>query len=145
MSSPSISFKISNISNSLNKQDKFQNEFTQQGVHIYNPGSFQWNLHETKGRFPSKRLYHHSFYESPYFFIYGGLSHDKKKILHDMFCLNCENFTWKRFFFLEGPTPRLHSALCEMDSNKYIIGGVSLPENLLLNDIWSFSFGFFIF
>ena len=27
-----------------------------------------------------------------------------------------------------------------MGNKKYIIGGASMPENLLLNDIWSFSF-----
>ena len=100
----------------------------------------QWTLRECKGRLPTKRIYQHNWYEAPNFFIYGGLSVDKK-VLHDMFCLNCETYTWKRFFFLEGPSPRLHSSFCSVGSLNYLIGGVSLPENLVMNDVWSLSFG----
>lgn len=57
-----------------------------------------------------------------------------------MYVLNTDNYQWKRFFWLEGPTPRLDSALVNMGSKKYIIGGSSMPENLLYNEIWQFSF-----
>lgn len=112
----------------------------QQGIHFYNPATNQWTFEQTKGRNPGKRLFHSSFYESPHFFIYGGVSQDQK-ILHDMFCLNCETFVWKRFFFLEGPTPRLHSGFCEVGDRKFFFGGVSLPERLVMNDVWTLSFG----
>jgi hypothetical protein len=81
-----------------------------------------------------------SFYESPHFFIYGGISQDQK-ILHDMFCLNCETLIWKRFFFLEGPIPRLYSGFCEFGDRKFFYGGISLPERLVMNDVWTLSFG----
>ena len=54
--------------------------------------------------------------------------------------LNTETFQWKRFFYLEGPPPRVHSGFSGAGQRKYIIGGSSMPENLLLNDIWLFSF-----
>jgi len=54
--------------------------------------------------------------------------------------LNSETFQWKRFFYLEGPPPRLFSGFSGTGPKKYIIGGCSMPENLFLNDIWLFSF-----
>ena len=77
---------------------------------------------------------------APYFFIYGGMTQEKK-ILFDIYALNCENYTWKRFFSLEGPIARLNSAFANMGLKKYFIGGASHPENLVLNDVWSLSFG----
>ena len=47
---------------------------------------------------------------------------------------------WRRFFSLEGPLARLYSAFATLGGKKYIIGGASYPENLVLNDIWSLSF-----
>ena len=55
--------------------------------------------------------------------------------------LNCKDYSWKRFFSLEGPLTRLYSAFVNMGAKKYIIGGASYPENLVLNDIWTLSFG----
>ena len=55
--------------------------------------------------------------------------------------LNTQNFNWKRFFSLEGPLTRLHASFVNMGAKKYVIGGGSFPENLVLNEIWSLSFG----
>jgi len=87
--------------------------------------------------------YSHSFYKfslAPNFFVYGGTSQDKK-ILFDIYVLNTDTWTWKKFFSLDGPLARLHSAFVNLGMKKYLIGGASYPENLVLNDIWSLSFG----
>lgn len=55
-----------------------------------------------------------------------------------MYVLNCDTYEWKRFFWLEGPTPRIDCQLVSMGPKKYIIGGSSMPENWVLQDIWSF-------
>lgn len=56
-----------------------------------------------------------------------------------MFCLNVDNMMWRRIFSLEGPPPRLYGSFVNMGSRKYLIGGNSLPDNVVLNDIWSLS------
>jgi hypothetical protein len=75
------------------------------------------------------------WYESPYLFIYGGLSAEGKS-LNDTYILNMETFQWRRFFYLEGPPPRLYFGFCEYGQSSYLIGGSSMPENLLRNDVW---------
>ena len=94
------------------------------------------------GKIPSKRADHFLFYESPY--VIMGFGCDKqKRLLSDLFCLNVENWVWKRFFSLEGPNIRYRPVVatypgCCLAQN-YIIGGVSLPDHLAMGDIWSFS------
>lgn len=39
----------------------------------------------------------------------------------------------------KGPTPRVYSQLVNAGDRKFIIGGASMPENLLSNEVWSFS------
>lgn len=53
-----------------------------------------------------------------------------------MFALNCETWTWKRFFYYEGPPCRLHGAFTVEGNYKYYYGGITFPENLVLNDLW---------
>ena len=48
---------------------------------------------------------------------------------------------WKRFFFLEGPPPRIHGSFVIIGKRKYLVGGSSMPENLLYNDLWSMNLG----
>lgn len=79
---------------------------------------------------------------APFFFIYGGLSNDNK-ILNDMYCLNCETFQWRRLFYYEAPPNRLFGGFASTGFAKsYLIGGITFPENLVLNDVWQFSLGY---
>jgi len=110
-----------------------------QNVYIYDPAENSWQIQKCKDKIPSKRIFHHSWYEAPNFFVYGGTSQDKK-ILFDIYVLNTDSWTWKKFFSLDGPLARLHSAFVNLGVKKYLIGGASYPENLVLNDIWSLSF-----
>ena len=61
-----------------------------------------------------------------------------------MFALNCETFTWKRFFFLEGPSHRIHGAFANSLNYKYLIAGITQPENMVVNDLWQLSLGMII-
>lgn len=56
-----------------------------------------------------------------------------------MYILNTEKYIWKRFFYLEGPQGRLDFGFATQGQRKYLIGGASMPENLLLDDVWQLS------
>lgn len=56
-----------------------------------------------------------------------------------MYFLNVDNYEWKKFFWLDGPSPRVDCQLINMGIKKYIIGGASMPENWVNDDIWCFS------
>lgn len=68
--------------------------------------------------------------------MYGGVTLDNKTA-SDMYILNTEKYVWKRFFSLEGPPGRLDFGFSSQSNIKYLVGGASMPENLLLDDVWS--------
>ena len=94
---------------------------------------------ETSGQYPSNRTCHNSWYEYPNFFIYGGITKENT-LCNDLYCLNTENFKWKKFFIVEGPYNRISCAFTTGFECRFLIGGSSLPENLLLNDVWFLDF-----
>ena len=71
--------------------------------------------------------------------MFGGATRDNK-VFNDIHMLNTDTYQWKRFFYLEGPPPRVFSGFSDAGSRKYIIGGCTLSDNSLFNDIWLFSF-----
>ena len=85
-----------------------------------------------------------------HFFIYGG-SGDKGRSMGDFYFLNLKNWVWKRLFILEVPPSRNHHTLTDSGKmhfiskainakEKIIFGGICLPENVLLNDVWIFNY-----
>ncbi|EAR82549.1 kelch motif protein (macronuclear) [Tetrahymena thermophila SB210] len=131
----SIQFKIAELDNPFTLNPALQNNT----IHYFDPINQDWTEYECTGKIPSKRIYHQSWYQSPYLFIYGGLS-PEKKILNDMYVLNCDTRVWNSFFWYNGPNPpKIYSQLVNMGDRKFVIGGASMPENLLTNEVWSFS------
>lgn len=59
---------------------------------------------------------------------------------NDLYCLNTETLKWRKFFILEVPYNRVSSAFTNGYECRFLIGGSSLPENLLLNDVWFLDF-----
>lgn len=92
---------------------------------------------DTIGRQPSARCYHTSFYEEPYLYIYAGQG-DKGRSLGDCAVLNMKTCEWKRLFFTEPPTPRHQHVMANTAQKKikYVFGGISMPDNILYNDLW---------
>jgi len=70
------------------------------------------------------RLQHYALYETPHLIIYGGL---EKKLLNEMYVLNCRTMIWKKMFSLESPPPRLAGAFLQLKDRKYLIGGCKHP------------------
>ena len=61
-------------------------------------------------------------------------------ICNDLYCMDTTTFKWKKLFCLEGPYNRVGSAFTHGFDTRFIIGGASVPENLILNDIWYLDF-----
>ncbi len=80
---------------------------------------------------------------APNFFLHGGQlinqSDKKNKSQSDLYLLNVESLTWKRFFVFDQPTARDQHTLTKINNEYYIYGGNIAPENLLLDEMWCLS------
>ncbi|KAM3135972.1 hypothetical protein pb186bvf_011962 [Paramecium bursaria] len=115
-----------------------QNQDLTDYVYLLEPENNTWSIHKTSGKPPSRRTNSYVWYDAPYLYVYGGVS--QGKTMSDLYILNVDKFVWKRFFYLEGPPGRLHFGFATQGEKKYLVGGSSMPENLLMDDVWELSF-----
>ncbi|CAD8118103.1 unnamed protein product [Paramecium sonneborni] len=136
--SDGISFKIG-APKQTRVSSPFSNQECQDYVYILDPATYQWSIKKCTGKPPTRRTSAQVWYEAPLLYVYGGITYENKTV-NDLYILNTEKFVWKRFFYLEGPPGRLHFGFSTQGIKKYLMGGASMPENLLMDDVWQLSF-----
>lgn len=60
----------------------------------------------------------------------------KAKSANDIYVLNTTLLQWKRLFVMESPSARHMHSLAKVNNKYYVYGGISLPDNRLLGDLW---------
>lgn len=73
-------------------------------LYLYSVKEEKWENILSKGKNPMKRINSILYYNAPLLFLYGG--NNLNKTFNDLYVLNTDDFIWKRFFSLEGPSPR---------------------------------------
>ncbi|KAL4437906.1 hypothetical protein ABPG74_001077 [Tetrahymena malaccensis] len=112
-------------------------------LHFLDLKTLQWCKQNSTGQAPLMRCYHTAFYDDQldYFFIYGGEG-DKGRSYEDIYCLQLKTLVWKKFFLNQSSSRHQHT-LCDMQNDQkelIVFGGISLPQNKLLNDVWIFNY-----
>ena len=143
-SGPSPREGLSVIYNSKEKQwvtfggigDRRSNE-----VFAYDPISGNWEQIEAEGSIPCGRGYQVSWIDDIHniMFIHGGQG-DRRDSLGDLYALDLDQWLWKKLYIIEQPSGRAHHAACKLQDKVFIYGGCSAPENLMLDDLWSFHY-----
>lgn len=113
-------------------------------LYLYDIKENAWEMKVTTGRQPTSRAYHTAFYDEAgdNFFIYGGQV-DKSRSVGDFYFLNMKTSMWKRLFITETPPSRHHHTMTQIQGFKkqrIIFGGICIPENIILNDVWIMNF-----
>ena len=71
--------------------------------------------------------------------IYGGEvigKNGKARSTNDIYVLNTSTMFWKRLLIMESPKSRHMHTLTKVNNRYYTYGGLSLPDNRILNDLW---------
>ena len=87
----------------------------------------KWSRKNTTGEHPKELCYAVGWYDSPYFFFYGG--RNKELTLSDVYFLNTNKWLWKKVFTVDQPLSRFYHAGCKIEGRKfYIFGGINIGK-----------------
>ena len=70
--------------------------------------------------------------------MFSGMQKDF--LYNELYVFDVFTCIWKKFFCLEGPYNRVMSSFTCSSDSRFLIGGASVPEGLLLNDVWYLDF-----
>lgn len=110
-------------------------------VFSYDPQSKTFEAITTKGHSPRPRAHHCAWIDEIHnvMFVHAGQG-DKRDSLGDIYALDLDNWLWKKLYIIDQPCGRTNSAICKARDKVFLYGGCSLPENLMLGDLWSFQY-----
>ena len=110
-------------------------------VFIYDLNTKKWSLKTCIGVQPKDLCYAVGWYDSPYFFFYGG--RNKELSLNDTYFLDTNKFLWRKVYTMEQPMSRFYHSGVKIPNEKsfYIYGGVNIDrENKLLSDMYKYDY-----
>lgn len=109
-------------------------------IFLYDLKTGKWSKQKSTGEQPKNLCYAYGWYDSNYFFFYGGKN--KELSLSDVYILDTIHWIWNKAHTVEQPLSRFFLSGAKInDKIVYIYGGCNMgKENLLLNDMYKYDY-----